>query len=85
MNDHTDHRRTYRGALMLPSQPFQDWLTATGLTTRQLADLLDRDEAAVRRRMLAPVVSELVVERAGILIAGEPRLCEQLYPEQFPC
>jgi hypothetical protein len=75
---------------MLDVEPFRHWLTSymqdNELTRVTIARRVGVDEARVRRWLLGadagqPVISELLVERAGIALARNPRLAAELYPQ----
>jgi hypothetical protein len=80
-------RATWNGAPLLDPYTFRAWLLGL-MRSRQLSHMdIGRacgiDERAVRR-WLDPAtlsVSELVVEKVGIALDGNPRLAADLYPE----
>jgi hypothetical protein len=76
---------TRGGAPMLNADHFKLWLRGLmrlrGWTILDVARLVYRDEAAVRRWLAAKNISERTVEHAGIELAGHPRLAADLYPE----
>lgn len=74
---------------MLPAEPFRAWLRELmhfrGWNIEDVARTCSTNPRAVGRWLgrwdAGPNVSERVVEKAGISLAGDPRLAAQLYPE----
>ncbi len=83
----------YDDAILLPSQPFADWLggfmAAEGLAVKHVAKIMKVDGASVRRRLRpqasprgrGPQISDRVVEAYGLALDSEPTLATRLYPE----
>lgn len=78
-------KATWHGAPLLDGGPFQAWLRdlmrTRQMTMQDVARAVRKDEAAVRRQLVQARVSELVIERFGIALCGDPRLAAELYPE----
>jgi hypothetical protein len=79
-------RDTHYGAPMLDAGPFVAWLhdykKRYRLSADQIGRLIRTDGSAVRRWLDGPDrISELVVEKVGLRLLGDPRLAAELYPE----
>lgn len=86
----TRRNATWQGAPLLDAGPFRTWLIdymeLRNLTVEDVAQAVQVDGGAVarwlgRKSVSSNTVSELLVERVGIALLGDPRLAAQLYPE----